>query len=230
MDTKNINAIELEIKHSQKLIAGLEQKNRAINLCEKEVSLLEKSIEFEKALRNFPCQAIGSISLYNALNENYDYFEESQFNNVIRFVHHIEEKEKRYRKLYLTCTKDYIKYPLSIPFAELEREQYELNLGYKLLFVLATEIKGDVVLFNKVYNQLEDSGMFMSVPEKQNQEYLSQISSKLSDVMNGLKAVFDSLQETNKILGEISASQEEIAANTSDSASSLWDISYGLSF
>ena len=222
MDTKNIKSLESEIKLSEKLLGGLKLKNQEINSCEKDISILEKSITNEKALRKLPCQAIGTIVLYNILNENYGYFEESQFNKVIRFVQNIEEKEKRYRKLYLTCTKDYIKSPSQIPLSELRRERKELNISYKLLSVLANEIKGDVVSFNKVYNKLEDTGMFMSVPEKQNQEYLSQISSKLDNVMNGLKAVFETLQETNKGLSEI---RDEVAYNSYAVTDALWDIS-----
>ena len=222
MDIKNIKSLESEIKQSKKLIEGLKLKNQEINSCEKDISILEKSVTHEKALRKLPCQAIGSIVLYNTLNENYAYFEESQFNKVIRFVQHIEEKEKRYRKLYLTCTKDYIKSPSQIPLSELRRERKELNISYKLLSVLANEIKGDVVSFNKVYNKLEDTGMFMSVPEKQNQEYLSQISSKLSNVMNGLEAVFVTLQRQSEHLNEI-------AYNTSEMSSYLWDISWEVS-
>ena len=145
MDTKNIKSLESEIKLSEKLLGGLKLKNQEINSCEKDISILEKSITNEKALRKLPCQAIGTIVLYNILNENYGYFEESQFNKVIRFVQNIEEKEKRYRKLYLTCTKDYIKSPSQIPLSELRRERKELNISYKLLSVLANEIKGDVV-------------------------------------------------------------------------------------
>lgn len=224
MDTKYIRSLELEIKQSEKLIEELKLKNQEINSCGKDISILEKSITHEKALRKFPCQAIGSILLYNKLNENYAYFKESQFNKVIRFVQHIEEKEKRYRKLYLTCTKDYIKSPSQIPLSELRRERKELNISYKLLSVLANEIKGDVVSFNKVYNKLEDTGMFMSVPEKQNQEYLSQISSKLDNVMNGLKAVFETLQETNRGLSEI---QDAVEYNTYAFEEALWDLSFG---
>lgn len=229
MDTKNIKSLELEIEQSEKLLKSLKLKNQEINACENNISVLEKSIKHEKALRKLPCQAIGSIVLYNKLNENYNYFQEAQFNKVIRFVQHIEEKEKRYRKLYLTCTKDYIKSPSQIPFSEIKRERHELNISYKLLSVLANEIKGDVVSFNKVYNKLEDTGMFMSVPEKQNQEYLKQISSKLDNVMNGLKAVFDSLQETNRNLREISEETSYLASVASDMSSHLWDISWEIS-
>jgi len=229
MDTKNIQLIELEIKQSEKLLKSLKLKNDEISSCERDISILEKSIAHEKALRTFPSQAIGSVALYNKLNENYSFFDEAQFNKIIRFVQHIEEKEKRYRKLYLTCTKDYIKTPSHIPISELERERHELNISYKLLSVLANEINGDVVSFNKVYNKLEDAGMYMTVPEKQNQEYLRQISSKLDNVMNGLKAVFDSLQETNRNLREISQETSYIASVTTDMSSHLWDISWEMS-
>jgi hypothetical protein len=222
MDTKNIKALESEIKQSQKLLRSLELKKKEIISCQKDMNDIEKSIEHEKDLRKLPCQAIGSILLYNILNENYSYFEGSQFNKVTRFVDHIEEKEKRYRKLYLNCTEHYIKDPLHIPIDDLKKEQRELNMSYKLLSVLANEIKGDVVSFNKVYNKLEDTGMFMSVPEKQNQEYLSQISSKLSNVMNGLEAVFVTLQRQSEHLNEI-------AYNTSEMSSYLWDISWEVS-
>ena len=144
-------------------------------------------------------------------------------------MQHLEEKEIEYRKLYLTCTNDYIKDFQGIPINDLKKEKISLNIGYKLLSVLANEIKGDVVSFNKVYNKLEDTGMFMSVPEKQNQEYFSQISSKLSYVMDGLKAVFETLQETNSNLRQISSAQDEIASSTGEIANSLWDISWEVS-
>jgi methyl-accepting chemotaxis protein len=111
----------------------------------------------------------------------------------------------------------------------LKREQHELKISYQLLTVLAHEINGDVVSFNKVYNKLEDTGMFMTVPEKQNQEFLAQISSKLDNVMNGLKAVFDTLQETNRNLQQISQNTEETAFNVGDMSSQLWDISWEIS-
>jgi hypothetical protein len=41
------------------------------------------------------------------------------------------------------------------------------------LSILANEVNGDVVNFNKVYNNFEDAGLFMTVPEKINQQYLS---------------------------------------------------------
>lgn len=229
MDISKLEQLEAQVKTHKNIKAKLEKLNTDLNKSTKQRGIIEKSIKHENALREFPSQAIGSVTLYNKLNENYSFFNESQFNKIIRFVQHIEEKEKEYRKLYVTCTKGYIKTPSHIPFNDLKKEQHELKISYQLLTVLANEINGDVVSFNKVYNKLEDAGMFMTVPEKQNQEYLKQISSKLDNVMHGLKAVFDSLQETNLNLREISQNTMETAYNSGDMSSHLWDISYELS-
>lgn len=229
MDINKLEELESQVEAHKKIKTKLEKLHTDLNKIAKQKSIIEKSIKHEKALRKFPSQAIGSVTLYNKLNENYSFFDDSQFNKIIRFVQHIEEKEKRYRALYVNCTSDYVYNPEGIPINDLKKEQHELKISYQLLTVLAHEINGDVVSFNKVYNKLEDAGMFMTVPEKQNQEYLKQISSKLDNVMHGLKAVFDSLQETNLNLREISQNTMETAYNSGDMSSHLWDISYELS-
>ena len=229
MDIKKLDELETHVETHKKIKTKLKRLNTDINKKAKQRSLVEKSINHEKTLRKFPSQAIGSVVLYNRLNENYSFFDEAQFNKIIRFVQHIEKKEKRYRKLYVKCTNDYIKNPEGIPIKDLKKEQHELKISYQLLTVLASEINGDVVSFNKVYNKLEDAGMFMTVPEKQNQEYLKQISSKLDNVMNGLKAVFDSLQETNRNLRDISDNTLDISSGMYNIEGELWDISSNLS-
>jgi DNA repair exonuclease SbcCD ATPase subunit len=229
MDINKLEELESQVKAHKNIKTKLEKLETNLNKIPKLRSLVEKSINHEKTLRMFPSQAIGSVALHNKLNENYSFFDEAQFNKIIRFVQHIEEKEKRYRDLYVNCTNDYINNPEGIPIKDLKKEQHELKISYQLLTVLANEINGDVVSFNKVYNKLEDAGIFMTVPEKQNQEYLMQISSKLDNLMNGLKAVFDSLQETNRNLREISQNTSETAYNTGEMSSHLWDISYEMS-
>tara|TARA_Y100000589_G_scaffold223122_1_gene210679 strand:- start:402 stop:1097 length:696 start_codon:yes stop_codon:yes gene_type:complete len=229
MDTNKLEELKTQITNHKKIKKKLNKLNNDINAKIKQRTLVEKSINYEKVLRKFPSQAIGSVALYNRLNENYSFFDEVQFNKIIRFVQHIEEKEKRYRDFYVNCTSDYISNPDTIPINDLKKEQRELKISYQLLTILSNEVNGDIVSFNKVYNKLEDSGMFMTVPEKQNQEYLSQISSKLDSVMKGLKAVFDSLQETNRNLQVISQETSYMASAIDGISSDLWDISFEMS-
>ena len=97
----------------------------------------------------------------------------------------------------------------------------EIDFLYKLLGILIYEVNGDLVSFNKVYNKLEDTGLFMSIPEKKSQEFLSQISNKLSNVMESLKVVFKQLENSNKILRSI----DQNTSNLDEISFSLWDMS-----
>tara|TARA_Y200000002_G_scaffold368077_1_gene360744 strand:- start:110 stop:787 length:678 start_codon:yes stop_codon:yes gene_type:complete len=179
-------------------------------------------IQKELELRKMPSQAIGTAPLYNKLNENYSHYDKDQFNNILRFFTHIEEKEKHYRQLYLKTTSSYMADPKSTPLSKLNHTKKELDYSYKLLMVLANEINGDVVSYGKVYNKIEDAGLFMSTPEKRTQDYLNDISKKMGTIIKGLNAVFHQLEETNTFLSSISES-------TFDASSSLYDISYDTS-
>ena len=68
----------------------------------------------------------------------------------------------------------------------------------------------------------------MTIPEKINQQYLSDISSKLDNVILGLKVLFNSIEEANRSLREIEGYTSEIAANTYDISEQLWDVSSNL--
>ena len=63
--------------------------------------------------------------------------------------------------------KNYISDPKNIPIALMKKTKKEIDFSYKLLSILINEVNGDLVSFNKVYNKLEDAGLFMTVPEKE---------------------------------------------------------------
>jgi len=218
-----------KIEECKGLESNLEQKISNIKQYNNAIESTALSISLENDLAKFPSQAIGSINLYNGLNEKYNNFDESQFNKIIRFVHLIEENEKTYRKTYINFTKNYIQSPHEIEMDVLFNIKDKLDKFYILLGILVKEVDGDLVLFNKVYNQLEDAGFFMSVPEKVNQEYLSQISQKLSDVMEGLSAIFKSLEESNVLLRNIRQGINETNSELGGLNASMWDVSWELS-
>lgn len=193
------------------------------------IANMSLSIKLEKELRTFPSQAIGSVVLYNTLNEKYNQFTTDQFNKIVRFLSHVESLEKKYRELYLSCTEQYHVKPNSTPIVELRKEKKAIDLGYSLLSILVNEVQGDLVKFNQVYNKLEDEGLFMTVPEKRTQEYLGDISSKMDNVINGLKVLFQTLQETNRALREIEGGIADVGSINSVISDQLWDISFEVS-
>jgi hypothetical protein len=196
---------------------------------EKEKKSLQSIIKCELALRKFPSQAIGSVSFYNQLNEKREFYVDIQFNKIIRFLEHVENKEKIYRDLYINCTENYIKKANQIPINDLLLEKNSIVSCYEILSVLVNEVKGDEVKFNKVFIKLEDSGLFMTLPEQINQQYLREISIKLDNVIQGLKILFESLEETNRALREIEGNTGEISSNMYDVNYHLWDISWNVS-
>tara|TARA_R110001583_G_scaffold195163_1_gene369751 strand:- start:287 stop:1009 length:723 start_codon:yes stop_codon:yes gene_type:complete len=218
-----------KIKESKDLVEKLEQKILKIQQYNNDIETKKLIVSLEDDLVKFPSQAIGSINLYNKLNEKFNSFNENQFNKIIRFVHLIEENEKAYRKTYVNFTETYIQSPHDIKIDDLYSVKDKLNKFYMLLGILVKEVDGDLVLFNKVYNQLEDAGFFMSVPEKVNQEYLSQISKKLSNVMEGLSAIFKSLEESNILLRNIRQGINETNTELGELNASMWDVSWELS-
>ena len=218
----HITFINNAIEENKPLHQALEMKQLEIleEIESRETNKLRVQKELE--LRKMPSQATGTTPLYNMLNENYSYYDKDQFNNILRFLTHIEEKEKHYRQLYLKTTSNYMADPKNIPVSKLRHSKKELDYSYKLLMILANEINRDVVSYGKVYNKIEDAGLFMTVPEKRTQEYLNDISKKMGTIINSLSAVFLEIKESNALLSDISA-------EVSDASSTLWDISFDTS-
>lgn len=218
------------------LLTEYQKKSDALKKAKKEleensamIAKMSLSIKLEKELRTFPSQAIGSVVLYNSLNEKYEKFTTDQFNKIVRFLSHVESLEKNYRELYENCTDKYYTHPNEVPIIELRKEKKAIDLGYTLLTILVNEVQGDLVKFNQVYNKLEDEGLFMTTPEKRTQQYLGEISSKMDNVINGLKVLFQSLQETNRALRNIEGGIADIASINDGISDHLWDISFELS-
>jgi len=222
MHNSKINS--LLVKNEQ-IIKSRENFEKKLGTISGDIASKRLIIKLEKELRTFPSQAIGSVVLYNGLNEKFDQFTTDQFNKIVRFLSHVESMEKKYRELYVDCTEKYHVNPKNIPIVELRKERKAIDLGYSLLSILVNEVQGDLVKFNQVYNKLEDEGLFMTVPEKRTQEYLCDISNKMDNVINGLKVLFQTLQETNRSLREIEGGISDIASINTGIYDQLWDIS-----
>ena len=180
-----------------------------------------KSIELENILKKFPPQAIGSVSLYNQFNYKANEFDTEQQQGLTRFIVLIENTEKSYREQYLTVTKKYLSHPFKSGINELQNTFLTIANYYTLLKSLIDESTGDTVLFNKIYTNLEDSGLFMSVPEKQQLEYLREMVELHKELLNKL----DKLDlKLNKLQEDINYSLSMLDSLESE----LWDVASGL--
>ena len=214
-----------EHRKTTKLIEG--EKIKIENNKEK-IRNLKRSILIESTIEKLPSQGIGSIEFYNNLNQKKTLYDNNQFSNIIRFLSHIENTEKNYRRLYLKSHKSYISSPGDPCHNLLLDTLRSLNVCYHLSEVLINEIDRDTVLFSKVYNKLEDQGYFLNDIEKFKIKNLISISNSLlklnnniDNLSNILKEGFESIEVSLK---SIDLSVQDVSIETSMVGDSLRDI------
>ena len=109
---------------------------------------------------------------------------------------------------------------------------------YRLLHILITEVDRDKISYHKVYNHLEDNGIFLTQSEKTALKYMSEISNKLSKVVSQLDDVFNAITESNKLLqislnsintlsdniDYVSSEMDNIGFNVEDMQSEIWGL------
>jgi len=223
-----IKACESVLSKSITFEEEIEEKINTISSNEKLIINNKKSISLENKLKNYPCQAIGSVFLYNELNRKANQFDNIQLKGITRFIILIENTEKVYRDQYCIVTKTYLTDPFSSAINELDKTYLTVSNYYVLLKTLINESNGDMVLFNKVYTSLEDSGLFMSVPEKQQLNYLKEMVELHKKLIIKLDKVDLKLIQMNDNITEILSMTDSLEFELWDVSSKIDDLSYDI--
>ena len=236
----SIQKLEIEvytnISNNKNLSTKIENKENLIASHKKEILNLKKSIWLESVLSKLPPQGIGSVHLYNNLNQKRGLFDNIQFSNITRFLSYVENTEKNYRKLFLKSHKSYLENPNGEFYISLFSTLESLNVSYNLSKVLIEEIDNDYVKFSKVYNKLEDQGFFLNDIEKIQVQSLINISKSLIKIDNSINELSNTLvrgfNELEATLGSIDSEIQSLSIETSmvndnlvSVEEALWDIS-----
>lgn len=187
---KEISEISENIKNKS---SKLEKLETVINPLINEINSKYLSITIEEVLQNLPSKAIGSKGYIEKLNKQSELYNDVQFNKIIRFLSFIEESEKMYRESYSELSKVYWTKPDKEDAEDLVMQHKLIHSEYKLMEVLCGCIKTDKVMFNKIYNSLEDRGVFLTKYEVMTMDYLSSISENIESVVGYLGEMNDSL-------------------------------------
>tara|TARA_B100001059_G_C17787669_1_gene558135 strand:+ start:382 stop:1398 length:1017 start_codon:yes stop_codon:yes gene_type:complete len=190
----------------------------------------------EKLLNNLPNQTYGSVIFYNELNKNSTFFENSHLNKITRFLNFIETHEDKYLGIYDRCVGLYIDDPNNNCFNELINKLETINHYYEIMKSLIHNVNKDKVLYNKLYNLIEDEGIFMTKTEKESLNYMKKVSTGIISLNNNIVDGFSKLEteiiSLNKnITDGFSKLETEISMVSSvlyDLDSSLWMISSSL--
>tara|TARA_Y100000739_G_C20586780_1_gene455677 strand:+ start:469 stop:1737 length:1269 start_codon:yes stop_codon:yes gene_type:complete len=235
----NIQKLDVEvhtnISNNQNLSTKIKNEENIIANLKKEIHNLKKSIWLESVLSKLPPQGIGSVHLYNNLNQKRDLFDNVQFSNITRFLSYVENTEKSYRKLFLKSHNSYFENPNGEFYITLFSTLESLNVSYNLSKVLIEEIDNDYVKFSKVYNKLEDQGFFLNDIEKIQVQSLINISKSLIKIDNSINELSNTLVKGfNKLESALGSIDNEIQSltvetmmvndNLGNVEKALWDL------
>ena len=181
---------------------------------ESKIRLKTISIINEKLLNSIPMNLEFSERISIKMKSLQDNFNDLQLNKLTRFLSHIEEKESNYNKLYeLGCT-SYIDDPNNPVFKKLPVVYFSILNYYQLITLMLNNYMTDKILFNKLYNVIEDEGIFMTRSEIETMEYLNDITNNLKGINNTLQNGFNDLilkfGELNKTNNEILGSSKTL--------------------
>ena len=147
---------------------------------------LKRKIQLVQLLNNLPNQTYGSVIFYNELNKNSPLFDNSHLNKITRFLNFIETHEDKYLRLYDQCVGLYIDDPNNNCFNELINKLETINHYYEIMKSLIHNVNKDKVLYNKLYNLIEDEGIFMTKTEKESLNYMKKVSTGIISLNNNI--------------------------------------------
>ena len=186
----------------------LDQLDEDIRSIEHQIEIKLLSISIEDILLALPRKAKGSICYCKSLNEQIEQYEAEQFNKIIRFFALIEGIENEYNELQEKVTRNYYFQPSKIDVETLVLRYNLLNDEYQLMDILIDSVISNSVLFNKVYNMLEDRGVFMSSYDMLNFENLSTVASSMIQMVEQSAIANENLLNINRELWEANSRLE----------------------
>jgi len=213
--SQKLNDLRNEIKKvNDEYLSKVSLRKKEI---EKTIEKIDKnflSINLERSLILLPNNAVGSKGFGIELNKKSSLYDNTQFNKIIRFLTFIETSEAEYNSFYTKMKKSYLIDPNLDSMKELINLNRVINYEYSLMNILCDKIDNNKVEFNKIYNAIEDRGVFQTASEKFQNSMLLKISGSLEDIV-------DRIDTTNENLNEISFRLWDIDENISSSTDKI---------
>jgi hypothetical protein len=207
---KKIEAVKKE--HSDLI----ENRKKEIEKLKKKIDFNFLSISIEKSLISLPHTALGSKEFSLRLNQKASLFDNTQFNKLVRFLSFIENSEDQYNSSYHSIKKSYLTSPDKTIMSELIGLNRVINYEYSLMHLLCECVDKSKVEFNKIYNAIEDRGIFQTASEKFQNNMLLKISGSLQDIAHRIDLTNDYLKDISfqlwSIDDNITSSAREITS------------------
>lgn len=205
----------------KKYSTQIDQKKKDIEKLVTKINLNFLSISVEKSLVSIPGNAIGSKEFSSRLNLKSSLYDNAQFNKIIRFLTFIENSEDEYNSFYHSIKKSYITSPDKSKMSQLISLNRIVNYEYSLMHLLCEQVDNNKVEFNKIYNAIEDRGIFQTASEKFQNAMLEKISGTLEDIVHRIDITNDYLKDISFQLWSI---DDNITTSTREISNQLGSI------
>ena len=155
---------------------------KQINKTENNLNTNFLKLIFESLLSKIPCSLFFSSQISDKLQGHSKLFNSEQLNKLTRFLTHIEKTEIEYNSLYENLEKKYLDEPKKTDIIEIIVLYESLFKFYKIFLMILININENIIVFNKVYNLIEDEGFFMTKTENEKLILLKEISLSLNEI------------------------------------------------
>jgi hypothetical protein len=155
---------------------------KQINKTENNLNTNFLKLIFESLLSKIPCSLFFSSQISDKLQGHSKLFNSEQLNKLTRFLTHIEKTEIEYNSMYENLEKNYLDEPKKTDIIEIIVLYESLFKFYKIFLMILININENIIVFNKVYNLIEDEGFFMTKTENEKLILLKEISLSLNEI------------------------------------------------
>lgn len=182
----------------KELVKLLRNQNKELNDVSKirnSIKIKQSSILKESFLNKTPIKLNFTVVISSKMKSIQNDFNDSQLNKLTRFLSFLEENEVKYNSLYEEGVNQYIDNPESDVFQQISVKYLSILNYYQIFSLMLNNINTDKVTFNKLYNIIEDEGIFMTRTEVDTMDYFKKISKGISQLNNNLISEFYKLNK-----------------------------------
>jgi hypothetical protein len=182
-------------KELVKLISNQNKELNDVSKIRNSIKIKQSSILKESFLNKTPITLNFTVVISSKMKSIQNDFNDSQLNKLTRFLSFLEENEVKYNSLYKEGVNQYIDNPESDVFQQISVKYLSILNYYQIFSLMLNNINTDKVTFNKLYNIIEDEGIFMTRTEVDTMDYFKKISKGISQLNNNLISEFNKLNK-----------------------------------
>ena len=192
---KTKKLVQKDLDEFDKLYLKQNKLSSEITQIEKSIQLKQSIILKESFLNKIPIELNFTRVISSKMRFLQNDFNDTQLNKLTRFLSFLEENEEKYNSLYQEGIITYLSNPYSDIFKQISNKYLSILNYYQIFTLMLNNLNNDKIKFNKLYNIIEDEGVFMTRSEVETLNYFKKITNGISELNQNLISEFKKLNE-----------------------------------